>query len=108
MPTFETDTLPNGASRLNQTVLELTVNNHPGVMSQICGLFARRVYNMEGIVCIPAAVEKISKIWIGINNNEQLEQIVHQLHKLEDVHSVQHHDTGREVFLRLNDHFNIL
>lgn len=108
MPTIETEILPKGASKLNQTVLELTVNNHPGVMSQICGLFARRVYNMEGIVCIPVAVDKISKIWIEINSGGQLEQIVHQLHKLEDVHSVRYHETGGEVFYRLKDSFNTL
>lgn len=31
------------------TMLRLSVNNHPGVMSHICGLFAGRAYNLEGI-----------------------------------------------------------
>ncbi len=31
--------------------IELTVNNHPGVMSHITGLFSRRAYNLEGILC---------------------------------------------------------
>ncbi|EMK3758521.1 ACT domain-containing protein, partial [Providencia rettgeri] len=33
--------------------LELIVRNHPGVMSHICGLFARRAFNVDGILCMP-------------------------------------------------------
>jgi len=29
------------------------VRNHPGVMSHVCGLFARRAFNVEGIICLP-------------------------------------------------------
>jgi acetolactate synthase-1/3 small subunit len=36
-----------------KVVLELGVANHPGVMSHICGLFARRAFNVEGILCMP-------------------------------------------------------
>ena len=36
-----------------RAVLELTVNNHPGVMSHVCGLLSRRAYNVEGILCLP-------------------------------------------------------
>ena len=39
------------ASRL--TVLELRVRNHPGAMSHITGLFARRAFNLEAILCVP-------------------------------------------------------
>jgi hypothetical protein len=35
---------------LARTVLELDVNNHPGVMSHVVGLFSRRAYNVEGIL----------------------------------------------------------
>ena len=35
------------------SVLELHVRNHPGVMSHITGLFARRAFNLEAIVCLP-------------------------------------------------------
>ena len=30
-----------------QTVLRLLVRNHPGVMSHLCGLFARRAFNVD-------------------------------------------------------------
>ena len=38
---------------LARTVLELDVKNHAGVMSHVVGMFSRRAYNVEGIVCMP-------------------------------------------------------
>ena len=35
----------------DNVILELTVRNHPGVMTHVCGLFARRAFNVEGILC---------------------------------------------------------
>ena len=32
-------------------LIELHVRNHPGVMSHITNLFARRGFNLEGILC---------------------------------------------------------
>ena len=34
-------------------MLELLVQNHPGVMVHVAGLFARRAFNLEGILCGP-------------------------------------------------------
>ncbi|WP_421720649.1 ACT domain-containing protein [Aeromonas salmonicida] len=45
-----------------QVILELTVRNHPGVMSHVCGLFARRAFNVEGILCLPLKDGKQSRI----------------------------------------------
>ncbi len=36
----------------DNVILELTVRNHPGVMTHVCGLFARRAFNVEGILCL--------------------------------------------------------
>ncbi|MFW5771081.1 MAG: ACT domain-containing protein, partial [Spirochaetota bacterium] len=36
---------------MNTIVIELLVNNHPGVMSHITGLIMRRACNIEGILC---------------------------------------------------------
>lgn len=79
-------------------VLELTVNNHPGVMSHICGLFSRRAYNVEGIVCIPVEGGETSKMWLQVNEELKLEQIIKQVKKLPDVYSVDRHDDGHRVF----------
>ncbi|QJB57774.1 acetolactate synthase small subunit [Pseudodesulfovibrio sp. zrk46] len=81
-----------------QTVIELTVNNHPGVMSHICGLFARRAYNVEGIACMPVNGGSTSKIWLLVKVEERLDQMIKQVDKLEDVLGVERHDSGHDVF----------
>ena len=89
----------------NTKVLELTVNNHPGVMSHICGLFSRRAFNMDGILCMPSDNGETSRIWIRTEGNGQLDQIVKQLQKLEDVQSVGFHATERRDFVKLEQFF---
>ena len=73
----------------NRTVLKLKVNNHPGVMSHVCGLFARRAYNMEAILCLPMQDGVHSRIWLLLDENERLEQVIRQTLKLEDVVDIQ-------------------
>jgi len=87
------------------TTLELTVNNHPGVMSHICGLFSRRAFNVEGILCMPIGDGRQSSIWLLVRENERLGQMIKQMEKLEDVLSVQRHDADHEVFLHLEQFF---
>ncbi|PHR29954.1 MAG: acetolactate synthase isozyme 1 small subunit [Desulfotalea sp.] len=79
-------------------VLELIVNNHPGVMSHICGLFSRRAYNLEGIICIPLGGGLTSKMWLQVNEELKLEQIIKQVQKLPDVLNVIKHGEGHPVF----------
>jgi acetolactate synthase-1/3 small subunit len=90
---------------LRATVLELTVSNHPGVMSHVCGLFARRAYNVEGILCMPLSDKTHSRIWLLVNETERLEQVMRQVEKLVDVHEVRRHTAEHEVFVRLEDFF---
>jgi acetolactate synthase-1/3 small subunit len=71
------------------TILCLTVNNHPGVMLQICGLFARRAFNLEGIFCAAIGRGDISRIWLIVEAADKLDQITKQLAKLEDVLTVE-------------------
>jgi acetolactate synthase-1/3 small subunit len=88
-----------------QVVLALTVNNHPGVMSHICGLFARRAFNVEGILCMPIGTGAQSRIWLRVHADHRLEQMLKQLTKLEDVVGVQRHGADHEVFVRLEEFF---
>ena len=89
-----------------KAVLELEVNNHPGVMSHICNLFARRAFNMEGILCMPVAGGARSRIWLLVFEDQRLEQMIRQLEKLEDVLGVRRHGAEHEVFERLEDFFH--
>ena len=88
-----------------KVVLELDVNNHPGVMSHICNLFARRAFNVEGILCMPVGNGKTSRIWLLVNEDARLEQMIRQIEKLEDVLDVNRHGAGHEVFERVGEFF---
>lgn len=105
MPTLAPETPVPTSPGISQVVLELTVNNHPGVMSHICGLFARRAFNVEGIICLPVGAGEQSRIWLRVHEDQRLEQMVKQLMKLEDVLSVQPHNADHEVFVCLEDFF---
>ena len=87
------------------TVLELDVNNHAGVMSHVVGLFSRRAYNVEGILCMPVGDGRKSRIWLLVKEDERLEQMVRQVEKLEDVLAVRRHGAEHEVFERLEEFF---
>lgn len=86
-----------------RTVLELCVNNHPGVMSHVCGLFSRRAYNVEGIACLPHGDGSQSRIWLLVEDQNRLAQMVSQVEKLQDVHEVRRHPGDHEVFRHLRE-----
>ena len=69
-------------------VLELLVQNHAGVMSHVCGLFARRAYNLDAIVCVPVGDGSESRMWLRVDESDRLPQITSQVQKLHDVREV--------------------
>ncbi|HJW26548.1 MAG TPA: acetolactate synthase small subunit [Rhodocyclaceae bacterium] len=90
---------------LRRAVLEIDVNNHPGVMSHVVGLFSRRAFNVEGILCMPVGDGRRSRIWLLVNEDQRLSQMVRQLEKLEDVQAVRRHGADHAVFERLEGFF---
>ncbi|MDD3180858.1 MAG: ACT domain-containing protein [Opitutaceae bacterium] len=83
-------------------VLELRVRNHPGTMSHITGLFARRAFNLEAILCVPLAEGATSLMLLLVAEEPRLEQVERQLAKLHDVLSVHHRkDLSPGFFTRL-------
>jgi len=85
-----------------QVTLDLTVKNHPGVMSHICGLFSRRAYNVEGILCMPIAKGEHSRIWLLVDKDQRLEQMVKQVQKLRDVLDVECRNVDPELTAQLD------
>lgn len=69
-------------------VIELLVQNHPGVMSHITGLFARRAFNLEGIICGQFGDGTRSSMYLLVRNDDFLDQIIKQLNKMYDVNQV--------------------
>jgi acetolactate synthase-1/3 small subunit len=90
---------------VTHSVLELEVNNHAGVMSHIAGLFSRRAYNVEGILCMPVGDGQTSRIWLTVKEEARLEQMIRQVEKLEDVLTVRRHGASHEVFERVEEFF---
>ena len=91
---------------LSRAVLEIDVNNHPGVMSHVVGLFARRACNVEGILCLPIGDGRLSRIWLLLNEDARLPQMVKQVDKLEDVIAVRRHNADHAVFSQLEEFFH--
>jgi acetolactate synthase-1/3 small subunit len=86
------------------TIIELTVDNHAGVMSHITGLFSRRAFNLEAILCAPVGAGETSRMYLLVNRDERLEQIVRQLEKLADVRIVAvRDDFDHTVFARIEE-----
>ncbi|PTX91803.1 ACT domain-containing protein [Opitutus sp. ER46] len=84
-----------------KAVLELRVRNHPGTMSHITGLFARRAFNLEAIACAPVGDGATSAMLLLVANEPRLEQVVRQLERLYDVLSVRpRSDLTPEFFTR--------
>src|SRR3972149_5427715 len=66
--------------------LSILVRNHPGVLSHIAGLFARRAYNIESIAAGVTEKPDVTRITIVVTGDEEvLEQVIKQLRKLIDV-----------------------
>ncbi|MEQ8197743.1 MAG: acetolactate synthase small subunit [Clostridiaceae bacterium] len=81
-------------------IIELLVNNHPGVMSHITGLFARRAFNLEGILCGEIGDGSKSRMYLLVKDDAFLEQIIKQLKKLYDVLKVEVHEDYEEIIFR--------
>lgn len=88
----------------DNAIVELVVRNHPGVMTHITGLFARRAFNLEGIVCSRIGDGRESRMYLLVKNDELVEQIIKQLGKLYDVLDVSFHEEyDYTIFNRLDE-----
>jgi len=66
--------------------LSVLVENKPGVLARIAGLFARRGYNIESLAVGPTEHDEVSRMTIVVNVDESpLEQVTKQLNKLVEV-----------------------
>jgi len=84
-------------------VLRILVRNHPGVLSNVSGMFSRRAFNVEAIVSTPVDDPKTSCIWILIPEDNRIEQVVRQLYKLHDILEVTCFPMTQETMIRFTD-----
>ena len=67
-------------------ILSVLVQDRPGVLARVSGLFARRGYNIFSLAVAPAKDPGMSRITIVVDvESTPLEQITKQLFKLVDV-----------------------
>lgn len=69
--------------------LSVLLENESGALSRVVGLFSQRGFNIESLTVAPTDDETLSRMTIVAKGDEQvLEQIEKQLHKLIDVFKV--------------------
>ncbi len=67
-------------------ILAILLENEPGALSRIVGLFSQRAYNIESLTVAPTDDNSLSRITIATSGDDKvLEQIVKQVNKLVDV-----------------------
>ena len=71
---------------MSRHTLSVLVEDQPGVLARIAGLFSRRSFNIESLAVGPTEHEGVSRITIVVNVEEHpLEQVTKQLNKLVNV-----------------------
>jgi len=71
--------------------LHVLVNDKPGVLARVAGLFARRGYNIDRLIIERADVPGLSSMEIGTTcDDATLDQVTKQLSKLIDVIKILH------------------
>ncbi len=83
---------------INHHILSVLVQNRPGVLARVAGLFARRGFNIFSLAVAPAEDEGFSRITIVVDvESTPLEQITKQLFKLIEVIKISELDPRRSV-----------
>ena len=71
---------------MSKHTLSVLVENRPGVLTRVAGLFARRAFNIHSLAVGPTEHEGISRMTVVVDVDElPLEQVTKQLNKLINV-----------------------
>ena len=87
-----------------QHTISVLVENKPGVLTRVASLFARRGFNIDSLAVGTTEDPTLSRMTIVVNADDNtIEQITKQLHKLINVIKIQDLDpqqmVGRELVL---------
>ena len=71
---------------MSRHTLSVLVEDKPGVLTRVAGLFARRAFNIHSLAVGPTELNGISRITVVVDaEGELLEQVTKQLNKLINV-----------------------
>ena len=83
----------NNSSEINRHILTILVDNEPGVLARVIGMFSGRGYNIDSLNVAEVDKDHLSRITIVTHGtNEVIEQIQSQLMRIVPVHSVNNLD----------------
>jgi acetolactate synthase I/III small subunit len=83
---------------MSRHTLSVLVENKPGVLARIAGLFSRRGFNIDSLAVGPTEHPEISRMTIVVNVEESpLEQVTKQLNKLVEVIKIVELDGAQSV-----------
>ena len=78
--------------------LSVLVEDKPGVLTRVAGLFSARGFNIDSLAVGPTETEGLSRMTIVVNvESKPLEQVTKQLNKLINVIKILEHDSGSAV-----------
>ena len=81
-----------------QHTLSVLVENKPGVLTRVAGMFARRAYNIHSLAVGPTEDPRVSRLTVVVGTEAvQLEQIIKQLNKLVNVLKIVELEHGETV-----------
>jgi acetolactate synthase I/III small subunit len=79
-------------------ILSLLVENKPGVLTRIAGLFARRGFNIDTLAVGPTDDERLSRVTLTLDGAAHpIDQVTKQLHKLVEVLKIRDLDPDETV-----------
>jgi len=83
---------------MSKHTLSVLVENKPGVLARIAGLFSRRGFNIDSLAVGPTEDDDTSRMTVVVDVEElPLEQVTKQLNKLVEVLKVVELDPGASV-----------
>lgn len=86
----------NGNGALH--TISVLVEDKPGVLTRVAGLFAARGFNIDSLAVGPTETAGLSRMTIVVNvETKPLEQVTKQLNKLINVIKILEHDPGSAV-----------